>query len=52
MNLNINKLCVDQGRQFYNSLMEKWLDDNDILMSLTHNEDKSVVEERFQGMNS
>ena len=27
--------------------MQKWLDDNDILMYLTHNEGKSVVAERF-----
>ena len=42
-----DKLCVDQGRKFYNNLMQKWLDDNDILMYLTHNEAKSVVAERF-----
>ena len=42
-----NKLWVDQGRAFYNSPMEKWLDDNDILMYSTHNEGKSVVAERF-----
>ena len=42
-----NKLCVDQRRYFYNSLMRKWLDDNDILMYSTHNEGKSVVIERF-----
>ena len=27
--------------------MQKWLDDNDILIYLTHNEAKSVVAERF-----
>ena len=27
--------------------MQKWLDNNDILMYLTHNEGKSVVAERF-----
>ena len=27
--------------------MQKWLDDNDILMYLTLNEGKSVVAERF-----
>ena len=27
--------------------MQKWLDDNDILIYLTHNEGKSVVAERF-----
>ena len=30
-----NKLWVDQRREFYNSPMQKWLDDNDILMSST-----------------
>ena len=27
-----NKLCIDQGREFYNKLMQEWLDSNDILM--------------------
>ena len=27
--------------------MQKWLDDNDILIYFTHNESKSVVAERF-----
>ena len=26
-----NKLWVEQGREFYSSPMQKWLDDNDIL---------------------
>ena len=38
-----NKLWVDQGREFYNSPMQKRLDENDILMCSTHNEGKSVV---------
>ena len=38
---------VDQGREFYNSLMQKWLNDNYVLMYLTHNEFKSVAAERF-----
>ena len=42
-----NKLCVYQEKEFYNSTMQKWLDDNDILMYSTHNEGKSVVAERF-----
>ena len=29
-----NKLWIHQGREFHNSLMQKWLDDNDILMYL------------------
>lgn len=39
-----NKLWTDQGRKFDYSPM---LDDNDILMYLTHYEGKSVVDERF-----
>ena len=31
----------------YNSLIQKWLDDNNILMYSTHNKGKSVVAERF-----
>ena len=27
--------------------MQEWLDDNDILMYLTHSEGKSVIAERF-----
>ena len=42
-----NKLKVDQGKNIYDSLMQRWLDDNDILMYYTHNEGKSVVAERF-----
>ena len=38
---------VDQGKEFYNSLKQKWIDDNDILVYSTHNEGTSVVAERF-----
>ena len=41
-----NKLWVDQGRELYNSPMQKWLDDN-ILIYSTHNKGKSVVSETF-----
>ena len=34
-----NKLQIDQEKQFYNRLMLKWLDDNDILMDLEHNKE-------------
>ena len=44
-----NKLWVDQGREFYNSLIQKWLEDNNVLMYSTHNERKSVVAESFEG---
>ena len=46
-NRKLNKLWVDQGREFYNSLMQKWLDDNDILTYLTRYAGKSVVVEKF-----
>ena len=46
-NRKLNKLWVDHGREFYNSLMQKWLDDNDILMYLTRYAGKSVIVERF-----
>ena len=42
-----NKLWVHQGREFYNKLMQEWLNNNDILMYPTHNEGKSVIAERF-----
>ena len=42
-----NKLWVDQGRLFYNKLMQKWLDNNNILMYSTYTKSKSVIAERF-----
>ena len=42
-----NKLRVDQGRKFYNSFIQKWLNDNDVLMYSTCNEGKLIVSERF-----
>ena len=44
-----NKLWADQGREFYNNLMQKWLDD--ILIFLTHNEDNGYCEahKNFKG---
>ena len=42
-----NKIWVDKGSEFYNSSFRKWLKDNDIEMYLIHNEEKSVVAERF-----
>ena len=46
-NLKLNNLWVDQGREFYNKLMQQWLDIIDILMYSRHNEGKSVFAERF-----
>ena len=42
-----NKIWVDKGSEFYNASFQKWLQDNDIVMYSTHNEEKSVVAERF-----
>ena len=38
---------VDQGSQICNNLMQKWLNDNYILMYLTHIEGKPVIADRF-----
>ena len=42
-----NKICVDQGGEFYNCVFKKSLSDNNIIMYSTYNEGKSVVAERF-----
>ena len=42
-----NKIWVDHGSEFYNSVFKKFLKDNDIEMYSKHNEGKSVVAERF-----
>ena len=42
-----NQIWVDKGSEFYNSSFKKWLKDNDIEMYSIHNEEKSVVAERF-----
>ena len=42
-----DKIWVDKGSEFYNRSMKSWLQDNDIVMYATHNEGKSVVDERF-----
>ena len=41
------KLWVDEGKEFYNSIVKKWVVDMDIHMYSTHNEGKAVVVERF-----
>ena len=43
--LKRNKLWVHQVKEFYNGLMQIWLDANHILIYSTYNEDKSVVAE-------
>ena len=42
-----NKLWVDQGREFYNKLVQTGLDNNNILMYSTYNEGTSVIAGRF-----
>ena len=42
-----NKIWVDQGKEFYNTVFKKWLSENDIIMYSAYNEGKSVVAERF-----
>ena len=42
-----NKLWVDQGRESDNKLMQKWLNDSDILMYSMYDGGKSVVAKRF-----
>ena len=38
---------MDNGKEFFNSSLKKWLKDNDIEMYSIHNEGKSIVDERF-----
>ena len=40
-------MWVKQGCEFCNNSFKKWLEDNDIKMSSTYNERKSVVAERY-----
>ena len=42
-----SKIWVDQGGEFYNKLLKRFLKINDIEMYSTCNEGKSVVAERF-----
>ena len=46
-NCKLNKLWVDQEREFHNKPMQKWLDNNNILMYATHHKGKSVIAKRF-----
>ena len=38
---------MDKGSQFYNRRIKSWLQDSDIEMYSTHNEEKSVILGRF-----
>ena len=43
-----NKIWVDQGRECYNNVFKKWLNNKDIEMYSTYNEGKSIIVERFR----
>ena len=45
--LKPNELWVDQGTEFYNNIRQNWLHNNNVLMYLTYNKDKSEVAESF-----
>ena len=49
MNLKLNQINYKliKRKEFYKSLMQKWLNDNDFLMHSTNNEGKSVVARIF-----
>ena len=42
-----NKTWFDKSSKFYNRSIKSWLEKNDIEVYLTHNEQKSVIAERF-----
>ena len=42
-----SKIWVDHGSEFYNNALKNFLKNNDTEMYSTHNEDKSVLAERF-----
>ena len=42
-----NKIWVDQGGEFHNNLLKRFLRINNIEMYSAYNEEKSVVAERF-----
>ena len=48
----LNKLWVDQRREFHNKLMREWLHNNHILMYSTRNEVKSIIAERSKALKS
>ena len=40
-------MWVDKGSGFFNRSMKSWLEKDNIEIHLTHNEEKSVIAERF-----
>ena len=51
-NRKSNKSWADQGRWFYNKIMQESLKNNDLLMYCARNESKSVIAEKFIKTNS
>ena len=43
----VNVICLDQGSEFYNSSIKKWLKHDEVKVYSTYSEGKSVVAERF-----
>ena len=43
-----NKIWVDKGSAFYNSSFTKWLQDNDIIMYSTNNEEKLLLNDLLE----
>ena len=41
------KLWLDQGREFCNQIIQESLNNNDVLMYLTHKEGNLVIAEKF-----
>ena len=46
-NCKPNKVCVDEGSEFYNESMKSWLEKNAIEMYSVHIKGKYIVDERF-----
>ena len=42
-----NKIWIDKGSEFCDRSMKSWLEKSDIEMYWTHNEETSVIAERF-----
>ena len=47
VNSKRNKILADKGSEFHNRSLKSWLEKNAIEMYSTHNEEKSVIPERF-----
>jgi len=43
-------IWVDEGKEFYNKLMNEWLKEKNIIRYSTHGEHKSAVVEKFNGI--